>query len=149
MKFEKDKSAGYLANHVARLFKRGLEARITPMGLSTGTFPVLLELWQRDGRTQKQLVGALGIEQATMANTLNRMERDGLVIRRKDDTDGRVQRVWLTERARGLQTPAVAAAAAENARALSGLTIPERAQFLDLMRKVIAGWQPPPDSRGG
>ena len=108
------------------------------MGLTTGTFPALLELWERDGLTQKELVTRLGIEQATMANTLARMERDGLIIRSRDSVDGRVQRVWLTPRARELHDPAVAAANAENAAALRSLSDDERQQFIALMRKVIA-----------
>ncbi|PVA11039.1 MarR family transcriptional regulator [Pelagivirga sediminicola] len=142
MAFVKDQSAGYLANHIARLFARGLAARIKPLGLTTGTFPALLELWEKDGLTQKDLVARLDIEQATMANTLARMERDGLIVRRKDASDGRKQRVWLTERARGLQGPAIEAAIAENADALSGLTEEERRQFVSLMRKVIETSKP-------
>ena len=103
MEFSKARSAGYLINHIARIFARGLTERIRPLGLTTGTFPALLELWETDGLTQKQLVERLDIEQATMANTLARMERDGLILRKKDLSDGRVQRIWLTEQARGLR----------------------------------------------
>lgn len=137
MDFTKEHSAGYLANHLARLFARGLVSRIKPLGLTTGTFPALLELWDHDGLTQKQLVERLDIEQATMANTLARMERDGLVIRVKDESDGRVQRVWLTDRARELRGPALRAAVAENEDALSALSEEEQAHFIALMRKII------------
>lgn len=138
MTFSKDHSAGYLANHLARLFERGLAGRIKPLGLTTGTFPALLELWENDGLTQKELVERLDIEQATMANTLSRMERDGLIKRQKDPDDGRVQRVVLTERARALRDPAIAAATTENEDALAALSGEERALFIDLMQKVIA-----------
>ncbi len=138
MTFLKDQSAGYLANHMARLFERGLAGRIRPLGLTTGTFPALLELWENDGLTQKQLVERLDIEQATMANTLSRMERDGLIKRERDPEDGRVQRIKLTERARALHDPAIEAATAENEDALSGLSAEESAQFLRLMQKIIA-----------
>ncbi|MXO64217.1 MarR family winged helix-turn-helix transcriptional regulator [Altericroceibacterium endophyticum] len=137
MEFVKDQSAGYLANHMARIFAHGLTARIKPLGLTTGTFPALLELWDTDGLTQKQLVERLDIEQATMANTLARMERDGLVIRKKDPNDRRVQRVWLTDRARNLRGPAMAAAQEENAARLAALTAEEKRQFVALMQKVI------------
>tara|TARA_R110000787_G_scaffold1497_12_gene6374 strand:+ start:13490 stop:13954 length:465 start_codon:yes stop_codon:yes gene_type:complete len=138
MTFKKEQSAGYLANHMARLFARGLDARIRPLGLSTGIFPALLELWENDGLTQKELVTRLDIEQATMANTLNRMERDGFVTRRKDATDGRVQRVWLTNKARKLEGPAISAAKAQNAVVLSTLSPAEQADFLKLMGKAVA-----------
>lgn len=148
MTFTKNQSAGYLINHVARIFARGLTARIKPLGLMTGTFPTLLELWETDGLTQKQLVERLDIEQATIANTLARMERDGLILRAKDASDGRMQRVWLTERARGLRGPAIAAAIAENATELAGLSADERAQFIALMQKIIETGANKPESKG-
>ena len=137
MDFKKSQSAGYLVNHLARIFARGLAARIKPLGISTGTFPALLELWEEDGLTQKQLVRRLDIEQATMANTLARMERDGLIVRKKDESDGRVQRIWLTGQARDIRDAAGAAALAENDATLSGLSDAERRQFISLMQKVI------------
>lgn len=139
MEFHKNRSAGYLANHMARIFAKTLSARIKPLGLTTGTFPALLELWETDGLTQKQLVERLDIEQATMANTLARMERDGLVRRKKDKTDGRVQRVWLSSRARDLEAPATQAAAQVNADMLATLSPDEQSQFTDLMGRIIAG----------
>ena len=138
MEFSKDQSAGYLANHMARLFERGLSARIKPLGLTTGTFPALLELWETNGLTQKQLVERLDIEQATMAKTLARMERDGLITRTKDECDGRAQRVWLTDNAHGLRDPAIKAAITENGEAVSELSESEMRQFITLMQKVIA-----------
>ena len=144
MEFSKARSAGYLINHIARIFARGLTERIKPLGLTTGTFPALLELWETDGLTQKQLVERLDIEQATIANTLARMERDGLILRKKDVSDGRVQRIWLTEQARGLRDPAITAAIEENAFELAGLSADERAQFITLMQKIIETTAPAP-----
>ncbi len=137
MTFKKNQSAGYLVNHVARIFAHGLAERIKPLGITIGTFPVLLELWETDGLTQKQLVDRLQIEQATMANTLARMERDGLIIRNKDKNDGRVQRIWLVEHVREMYDAAIAAAMEVNASTLAGLSKAERRQFIILMQKVI------------
>ncbi|MAU98218.1 MAG: MarR family transcriptional regulator [Fulvimarina sp.] len=138
MSFDKNRSAGYLVNHMARLFARELQARIVPLGLSTGTFPALLILWETEGLTQRELVAALDIEQATMANTLTRMERDGLIVRKADAADGRVQRIWLTPRARGLREPAVTAANTVNEAALGPLSTAERDAFIDMMTRIIA-----------
>lgn len=141
MAFEKNSSAGYLANHMARLFASGLQRRIKPLGLATGQFPALVALWQKEGQTQKDLVAALDIEQATLANTLSRMERDGLVIRKPCDEDGRVQRIHLTPKARALKNDAIDAAMAQNAVALDDFTEEETAQFLEFMRRAIASMQ--------
>jgi DNA-binding MarR family transcriptional regulator len=138
MTFDKDTSAGYLANHMARLFAKGLQERIAPLGIVTGQFPMLLELWEQDGITQRELLAKLDIEQATLANTLIRMERDGLIKRTKHPSDARAQQIWLTEKAKAVRKQAYAAAAAQNAEALSGLSPAEHIQFIDLMYRVIA-----------
>ena len=138
MEFKKDQSAGYLLNHLARLFARNLQAGLKPLGLSTGVFPALLELWEKEGLTQKDLVARLDIEQATMANTLNRMERDGLIQRKAAPHDGRVQQIWLTDKARALYAPATQAAARVNAEALGDLSRAEQEQLLFALRRVLA-----------
>jgi DNA-binding MarR family transcriptional regulator len=141
MTFDKDRSAGYVVNHMARLFAAALTERIRPLGLSTGQFPLLLHLWQEEGLTQKQLVERLDVEQATIANTLTRMERDGLIERRPHPQDGRAQCIHLTAKARALEAPATAAAQAVNETALAPLPPVARKAFLRVMGQVIAALQ--------
>jgi DNA-binding MarR family transcriptional regulator len=133
----KTSSAGYLANHVARLFARELAEAVRPLGLAPAQFMVLLELWREEGLTQKDLVGRLDVEQATMAATLARMERDGLIERRPDQADARARRIQLTARTRALQEPALAAAKSVNARALSGFSDEEREVLLSGLRRIV------------
>lgn len=139
MTFDKDASAGYLVNHVARLFASGLQDRIAPLGVTIGQFPILLELWVKDGVTQRELLKKLALEQATLANTLNRMERDSLIVRRKHPSDARSQQIWLTPKGRMPRDEAYQAANAQNEQSLAPLTEAERVQFLGLMRRIIEG----------
>ncbi|MGO4639152.1 MarR family winged helix-turn-helix transcriptional regulator [Mesorhizobium sp. 2RAF45] len=141
MTFQKERSAGFLANHMARLFANGLQQRIRPLGLAPAQFMTLLALWDEDGLTQRELVQRLNVEQATMANTLIRMERDGLIERRLHPEDGRSQSIHLTAKAVGLREPAIQAARSQNEVALTGFSEDERLVFLDLMRRAIASMQ--------
>ena len=143
MSFDKNRSAGYLANHMARLFASGLHSRIRAIGLAPAQFMVLLELWERDGMTQKELVVSLDVEQATMANTIARMERDGLVERRPHPRDGRAQIICATPKAHDLKHAAVSAARAQNETALRNLNADDAEQLLRLMQKVISAMQAP------
>ena len=138
MEFDKLNSAGFLVNHVARLFAEGLRQRIAPLGIVPGQFPALLELWETDGQTQKQLVEKLDIEQATMAHTLARMERDGLVVRKEHPQDGRAKLIFLTPKAKAIRDQAYKAANETNAVALGQFSKSEKKQFLDLINKAIA-----------
>lgn len=137
MTFDRETSAGYLVNHLARLLTWQIEQRLNPLGLRIGAFPALLHLWETDGLTQKDLVDRLSIEQPTMAATLARMERDGFIRRAQDENDGRMQRIWLTPKAKALEGPATAAATGLNALALGDLTPQEAAAFLEMMQRII------------
>jgi len=103
-----------------------------------GQFPILLELWEKDGVTQRELLAKLDLEQATVANTLTRMERDGLVKRTRHPADARAQQIWLTKKARDVRDDAYAAADAQNKHALSNLSESEQQAFLGYMRRIIA-----------
>lgn len=137
MPFEKNTSMGFVTNRLARLFAQHLHAKIAPMGLAPAQFMTLLELWDGDGLTQAELTERLDVEQATMANTLTRMERDGLIERTPHPEDRRAQLVWLTEKARSLEGPAKQAAQSVNKAALAGLKKADAAEALGYMNAMI------------
>lgn len=136
--FARRESLGYLVNHLARLMARALHAEISAHGVVPGQFPVLLALWEEDGLTQAELHRRTDVEQATMANTLQRMERDDLIVRRPDPADARRARVHLTAHARALRAPLVRAARRVNRRTTAGLPAAERDQFVRLLQDAIA-----------
>jgi DNA-binding MarR family transcriptional regulator len=131
-------SLGYQVNHLARLMALALRDRIAAHGVTPGQFAQLLTLYEEDGLTQAELCTRAGIEQPTMASTLARMERDGLVERVPDPHDRRRSLVHLTPRARALEDELVAAALEVNNEATTGLTPAEAATFIATTAKVIA-----------
>lgn len=137
MTFNRMDSAAYLAGQLAKAFSRSLHQRAAALGFSPGQLPVLLELWAEDGLTQKQLLDRVGIEQATMANTLARMQRDGLVDRRPHPRDRRAQQVFLTEKARAMEEIAVRAAREADDAMFAGFRRFERELLLEYMRMII------------
>jgi DNA-binding MarR family transcriptional regulator len=138
MTFIKEKSAGYLVNHLARLFAKALQQNIAPLGIVVGQFPILLELWEKDGVSQRELLEKIDVEQATLANTLNRMERDGLIKRTKSSADARIQLIWLTEKSKAIQNDAYESANTVNTAALNGLNPSEQEQFIHYMGRILA-----------
>ena len=138
MKFEVLSTPGHLISLAARGFARLSEARLKPLGFGVGHLPVLVAL--RDGRanTQRDLARFAKIEQPSMAQMLVRMERDGLIQRTPDATDGRSSRVALTGAARARLPDACATLLEGNREALSGFTNEEAAQLVALLTRVIA-----------
>ncbi|MGJ8572830.1 MAG: MarR family winged helix-turn-helix transcriptional regulator [Hoeflea sp.] len=138
MTFDKTRSPGMLASEIARLYAAALQRALSPWRLSPAQFQALAELWIEDGLTQRQLAKRLGVEQATMANTLARMERDDLVARKPHPDDGRSQQVWLTDAARGLRVSATKAAVEADELVAAGLPPAERELFLSMLGRLAS-----------
>jgi DNA-binding MarR family transcriptional regulator len=138
MPIDRLESPGHVINYLARLFAKSLYRRIGQHGVNRGQFPVLLTLWEGDGVTQAALVEQLAVEQPTMAGTLKRMERDGLIKRAVDPNDRRQSHIHLTRRGKALEDALVASARETNAVALAGLNATESAQLIKLVKRMIA-----------
>lgn len=138
MEFDRNRSAGILASEIARLYASALQGALQPLGLSRAQYLALSELWLEDGLTQRLLAERVGVEQATMANTLVRMERDGLIERKSNPDDGRSQQIWLTQAAHRVRDPATDAAARANELVAEGLPVAERELFFSMLARVIA-----------
>ena len=115
-------SLGYQVNHLARLLEQGLRTRTVAHGVVPGQFAQLLALYEQEPLTQRELCDRVQIEQSTMAYTLQRMERDGLIERTPDPADGRRSFISLTRRARELQETLASAARAVNETATQGIS---------------------------
>ncbi len=134
---ERSTSLGYQVNHLARLMAQALKERIEALGVVPGQFAQLLALYEQDGLTQAELCERVRIEQPTMASTLNRMERDGLIRRVPDPADRRRARVMLTTQARRLEGDLVSAARGVNSAATRGLSDGEVAALMRTIAQVI------------
>jgi DNA-binding MarR family transcriptional regulator len=64
---------------------------------------VLVRLWERDERSQRELAEAIGRDAPTTSRIIDAMERAKLVSRAADPDDARGKRVRLTAKARGLR----------------------------------------------
>jgi MarR family transcriptional regulator, transcriptional regulator for hemolysin len=138
MEFDRDGSAGYLTNWAARLLARAIERKLKPLGLSSGHLPVYFALAGGRSLTQKQLAAHAGTEQPTMAATLSRMERDGLIERTPDPKDRRSSLVRLSALAQQKEQAVLDAVHTTNAEALARLEPDEREQYRVTLRTIIA-----------
>ena len=129
---------GYLTTAAARGFARLSEARLKPLGFGVGAVPVLVALRDAGVDTQAELARTLRIGQPPMAQMLARMERDGLIERCPDPSDGRSRKIALTARAEAGLPGALAALFEGNEEAMRGFTDEEAAVLATLLERVIA-----------
>lgn len=134
-------SMGYMLNWSARLIRRLADRRMKTLGLSAGHLPVINALAENEPMSQKALAAYAAIEQPTMAATLARMERDGLVERQSDPEDGRSTLFWLTAATR-MKLPAVRAAIkGMDAEVLAALPEGARQSLRRQLRMIIDGME--------
>ena len=100
---------------VQRLLRRRIDERLERFGVTGVQFGLLALVAQCDGIAQTSLQQQMAIEGATLTQLLQRLERDGWLIRTFDRVDRRKQRVWLTDRGRE-HLPAIANEVAQHRR---------------------------------
>ncbi|NWK98265.1 hypothetical protein DM806_21880 [Sphingobium lactosutens] len=110
-------SLAYQAQLFARLTQNDYMARIAETGIAPAQAYVLGELWFNEPLSQVELARRLEIGKATVGQTLTRLERAGVIERRRIQSDRRVVMVHLTEKGRHLREP-LRSATVEQADAL-------------------------------
>jgi MarR family transcriptional regulator for hemolysin len=73
-----------------------MEAALAEAGASYATFVILDAVSLEPGLSQRQIARYLSIEGPPLTRHLDRLEAEGLVERRRDEHDRRVQRVYPT-----------------------------------------------------
>lgn len=138
-----------LFNRVQRLFARIVDDQLRELGLRFAQVPVLAALQDENPRSQKELARIAEIEQASMAQILSRMERDGLIQRERDPSDGRSSLVSLTATARERLPSARQALQRASREAVAGFDAADVRTLTRLLERVIANLDQAPTSTGG
>jgi MarR family transcriptional regulator, transcriptional regulator for hemolysin len=133
---------GHLINRSSRLLLRLGEERFHPLGLAIAQMPVLYALKDGASLTQKELATLAQIEQPTMAQLLNRMQRDGLIRRTANPQDKRSTLISLTPHALKKLPRARQVLIDGNRDALQGFTDHEIATLCKLLRRVVKNLDP-------
>ena len=90
----------------ARMVMQAYTPFLNEMGITYPQYLVLLVLWEKEALPVNDIAHRLHLETNTVTPLLQRMERQGIVIRRKGDQDKRQQIVSLTEKGRAMEQKA-------------------------------------------
>ena len=115
---------------------------LRPIGLFPGQELLLMQLRERDARSQADLVEALGIDHSTVTKMLQRMQAAGLVERRPSSGDRRVVLVGLTARGRRVRAQVERVWREMERLTVGHMTGAQRAGLLRLLRSMEAKLRP-------
>lgn len=91
----------HLLHLTAHDWRTALDRRLRPLGLSRATWMLLAFVRRLDAPSQSQLAERLGLEGASVVRLVDRLEKDGYVVRRTG-TDRRVKTVHATAKGEAL-----------------------------------------------
>ena len=134
-----DVSGAGLASAVvnaARSMRTVLSRNLLATGLYAGQDGVILALSEEGGLTAGALATRLGVKAPTMTRTIGRLEAQGFVERRPDETDGRLTVVHLTESGRATVETITEAGRLSEEQAAEGLSEKDVRQLLKLLRTM-------------
>ena len=93
----------FIVGKAAQQVTRRARDRLEPHGVTPTQYAVLKVLSDADGQTGAELRARLGIDSATTTGVADRLAASGLLERRPDPQDRRLQRLFLTAEARARQ----------------------------------------------
>ncbi|WP_151483646.1 MarR family winged helix-turn-helix transcriptional regulator [Streptomyces albicerus] len=98
----------YAIFQLARAHRARAGAMLREMDLHPGQELLLMQLLDRDGQTQSELLDSVGLDHSTVSKSLRRMQDAGLLIREPAEHDRRVMVVHLTDKGRAMREPIAA-----------------------------------------
>ncbi len=97
-KLNLDNSAGLLIFLASKSQERLAEVAVKKqLGLTPAQWKVILALNITDGLTQKDLAEKIFLDGSTLVPVIDKMEQNGMVERKADSKDRRVNRIFLTK----------------------------------------------------
>ena len=82
----------------SRLITQAYTSMLTELGITYPQYLVLMVLWEKDSQPVNDIAHRLMLETNTVTPLLQRMEKQGLIIRKKGELDKRQQIVSLTKK---------------------------------------------------
>ena len=98
---------------------------------------VLVTVAHNEGLSQTGLVDRTGIDRSTLADIVRRMQKKGLLQRRRTKEDARAYAVKLTDEGRKLLRTAEPLAKKVDDRILEALPSKQREQFVDELLSIV------------
>jgi len=123
-------------SRLTRMYSKALAKRLEPHGVKPGYLNILFVLWESENLTQSELKAQLTIEQATLSNTLKRMQRDGITSLTRSPEDKRRLHIRLTDKGRQLNKIVLIAIEDIQSQINQGLTINDRKYFHRILNQM-------------
>ena len=121
---------------LSKAYQKGqglVQKRLKKYGLTNIQYVVLEVLWNSEGLTASETGRLLSIDKATLSGVIDRMVDSQWIIKKQDETDKRIFRLYPSEKSKQLKEVLIAERIKANEQLLSGFTMEERV----LLRRLL------------
>ena len=133
--FKLDNQLCFRLYTASRLVTQAYHPLLSEYGLTYPQYLVLLVLWEKDAQPVNDIAKRLFLETNTVTPLLQRMEKEGILTRKKGEKDGRQMIVSLTRKGKDLQKKLAdvpfAVGSAVACESVNPATVPDLFRMLD------------------
>jgi|LGVE01.1.fsa_nt_gb DNA-binding MarR family transcriptional regulator len=87
----------YKLNKSSMLYKRLMSKHLERLNITYAQLMVLRVIDAEEGITAKEILMQMDTDKATLSGVISRLERDNYIYRVKNDKDGRVRNIYVSE----------------------------------------------------
>ena len=96
--FNLDDCIAYITCRGSKVLAERLEKRLAPWDITRVQWIALYYIGFNEAITQKQLADRMALKEPTVVRLLDRMEKEGFVVREGSESDKRVKNINLTDK---------------------------------------------------
>ncbi len=131
-------SAGYWVTRLARAMESDFEKRLVVHDMTRASWTVLSAILHDNKTTPAALASFIGIDGAAVTRQLDRIEKQGLIVRERCLSDRRSISLKITEKGARIVPEIVANSKATNEIFQNGLSSSEIDQLVIIAQKMLA-----------
>lgn len=134
---EKQESIGRLISCIYRCGQFHIAKKLEFFKIGRGQFSFLMTLYNCDGVNQENIAKNLRMDKSTAARAVQKLMKEGYVIKKRDPSDKRAFKVFLTEKAKIFKPKIIKILSEWTEVLLSDFTEDERKIFSKFLKKIV------------
>ena len=121
---------------VQRLLRLYADKQASRYGLTRAQWAVLAKLERTEGLKQTEVAELMEMQPITLTRLIDKLCQADLIERRSDETDRRVNRLYLTKTARPMMAKLAALRSEITRAALADISVPDAHRFVEQLETV-------------
>ncbi|WP_024613162.1 MarR family transcriptional regulator [Clostridium sp. Ade.TY] len=135
--FNIDDCIGFITNKCAKKIADEFNGRLQEHGVTRVQWIALFYIGKSDSMSQKELSDLMNVKESSMVRLIDRMEKEKLVVRKKNINDRRITSIVLTDKGINLRNELLPLGEQFQKDATRGISNEELDNFKKVLEKMV------------